>query len=76
MVGAAIVFPNPVILLIVLFAVLETWRRWKAKREGGAEQQAYYTVKPAHRRSWPRVYLGLIVPLAFGMYETFLPRTL
>jgi Zn-dependent protease len=75
-VGAAFAFPNPVILLIVLFAVLETWRRWKLRKQGGAEQQAYYTVKPAHRAIVAAVYLGLIVALAFGMYETFLPRTL
>jgi Zn-dependent protease len=75
-VGAAFAFPNPVILLIVLFAVLETWRRWKLRRQGGAEEQTYYTVKPAHRAIVAGVYLGLIVALAFGMYETFLPRSL
>ena len=74
MVAAAFAFPNPVILLIVIFAVVETWRRWRARRAGGAEEQAYYRVKPAHRLMVAGVYIGLIVLLGFGMVETHLPR--
>ena len=35
MVGVAFVFPNPIILMILLLAGIETWRRWKARRAGG-----------------------------------------
>ena len=76
MVGTALVFPNPIILLIVVFAAVETWRRWRRRREGGAEEQAYYRVKPIHRLMVAGVYIGLIVVLAFGMVETHVPRTL
>ncbi|MFL5821212.1 MAG: site-2 protease family protein [Solirubrobacteraceae bacterium] len=76
MVGAAILFPNPIILLILLFAGIETWRRWRMRREGGPEQQAYYRVKPVHRLMVAGVYIGLVVLLAFGVWGTHLPATL
>src|SRR5581483_87748 len=41
MIPLAIVFPNPIIFLIVLVAGYETYRRWKLRRAGGAEQEAY-----------------------------------
>ena len=75
MIGAAIVFPNPIILLVLLFGGMETWRRWKLRRGGGDEQQAYYRVRPAHRLMVAAVYVGLIALLAFGMTETHLERS-
>jgi Zn-dependent protease len=74
-VAAALLFPNPVILLILLFGGMETWRRWRARREGGPDQQAYYRVRPAHRLMVAGVYIGLVVLLAFGVWGTHLPRT-
>jgi Zn-dependent protease len=74
MVAAALAFPNPVILLILLFGGMETWRRWRARREGGAEQQAYYRVRSAHRLMVAGVYVALVVLLAFGVWGTHLPR--
>jgi Zn-dependent protease len=75
LVGLAVVFPNPIILLIVLFGAMETWRRWRARRAGAAEQQLYYRVKPAHRLLVAAVYLGLIALLVLGMAETHVVRT-
>jgi len=75
MVGLVVVFPNPIILIVLVFAGLETWRRWKARRAGGQEQVAYYRVKPAHRLAVAAVYVGLIVALAVGMDVTHLERT-
>jgi Zn-dependent protease len=75
MVAAALLFPNPVILLILLFGGMETWRRWRARRDGGAEQQAYYRVRPAHRLMVAGVYVALVVLLAFGVWGTHVPRT-
>jgi Zn-dependent protease len=74
MVAAALVFPNPVILLVLLFGGMETWRRWRRRREGGPQQQAYYRVKPAHRLMVAGIYIGLVVLLAFGVWGTHLPR--
>ena len=71
----AVVYPNPIILLILVFGGLETWKRWKARRAGGAEQQAYYSVKPLHRAIVAIVYIGLIVALVVGLDATHLQRT-
>jgi len=71
----AFVFPNPIILLILIFGGLETWRRWKSRREGGQEAQAYYNVKPLDRALVAAVYLSLIALLVVGMNATHLVRT-
>ena len=71
----ALVYPNPIILLILVFGGLETWKRWKARRAGGAEQEAYYSVKPLHRAIVAIVYLGLIAALVVGLDATHLQRT-
>ena len=76
LIALAVVFPNPIILIIVLFGGLETYRRWKLRREGGADQQAYYRVKPMDRAFVAAVYLSLIALLVVGMHTTHLPRTL
>jgi Zn-dependent protease len=68
------VFPNPIMILILLFGAMETWRRWKARRAGGAEQEAYYRVRPAARLAVAAVYIGLIVACAAGMAETHVVR--
>jgi len=75
MVGVAFAFPNPIIILIALFAAFETWRRWKALRAGGEQVASYYRVKPLHRLAVVVVYLGLIVALVVGMDATHLERT-
>ena len=68
--------PNPILLLILLFGGMETWRRWKQRRAGGEESAAYYRVKPAHRAIVAAVYLGLIAVCAIGMDATFVERSL
>lgn len=72
----AFLYPNPIIFLILLFAVMETYRRWKALKAGGAEVQAFYRVKPAHRLAILAVYVGLIVVCAVGMGLTFVERSI
>jgi Zn-dependent protease len=76
MIALAIIFPNPIILLIVVFAGFETYRRWKQRRAGGAQQQAYYTVRPRDRWLVAAVYLSLIAVLVVGMDATQLARTI
>jgi Zn-dependent protease len=75
MVPLALIFPNPVILLILLFAGYETYKRWKLRRAGGAQQEAYYRVKPLDRALVAAVYLSLIALLVVGMHATALTRT-
>ncbi len=72
----AFVFPNPIILIILLLAGYETYRRWKARKAGGDEVAAYYKVKPAHRLVILAVYLGLIVVCVVGMGLTHVERSI
>ncbi len=76
MVVLAILYPNPVIILIVVFAAMETWRRLRQRRAGGAVQAAYYRVSPRGRALVGGVYLGLVVLLVLGMHVTHLHATL
>jgi hypothetical protein len=76
MVALAIVFPNPIILIIVVFAGYETYRRWQMRRSGSEEQLAYYNVRPRDRWLVAAFYLGLVGLLVIGMDATHLARTL
>jgi Zn-dependent protease len=76
LIALAIIFPNPIILIIVLFGGMETYRRWKLRKQGGQEQEAYYRVKPLDRVLVAAVYLSLIALLVVGMDATHLTRTL
>ena len=70
----AFVYPNPIIILILLLAAYETYKRWKARKAGGDEVASYYSVKPAHRLAILGVYLGLIIVCVIGMGLTFVER--
>ena len=72
----AFTYPNPIILLIALLAVMETWRRWRALKSGDEGVRSYYRVRPAHRVLVAAVYLGLIALLVLGMDATHVARTL
>lgn len=67
-------WPNPILILIALFGGMETWRRWKSRRDGEEGNQSYYEVRPAHRLAVGAVYVGLIVALVLGMDATFIER--
>jgi Zn-dependent protease len=75
MAALAIAFPNPIILLILVFAALSTWQRWKARRAGGETAQDYYRVTRGQRAAVAVVYIGLIVALVLGMDATHVART-
>lgn len=76
MVAFAIAFPNPIILVILLLAGFETWRRWRERRTGGEQSAAYYRISRGQRLAVGVVYIGLIAALAIGMDATHLERTL
>ena len=69
LVALVLVVPNPILLLIVLFAGLETYRRWQQRKARSLAQAAYYRVSPRNRLIVGAVYLGLIAALALGMHE-------
>jgi Zn-dependent protease len=70
LVALVFVFPNPILLIILLFGGMETWRRWQQRKTRSLEQAAYYRVSSRNRLLVGAVYIGLIVALAFGMHET------
>jgi Zn-dependent protease len=64
--------PSPILIIIVIFGAMETFRRWRERKD--PEQQAYYRVSPAGRIGVALVYLGLIAALAYGMHVSHLVR--
>ena len=67
-------FPNPILLLVIIFGGLETWRRWKQRNT--PEGRAYNRV-PARTRALVAVtYLSLAALLAAGVAETYFERSL
>ena len=69
LVALLLVIPNPILLIIIVFAAIETWRRWQARKTRSLAQAAYYRVPPRSRLLVGTVYVGLIVLLALGMDE-------
>jgi len=75
LVPLALVFPNPILVIVLLLAGLETYKRWKLRSAGDARQTAYYRVAPLDRALVAAVYLSLIALLVVGMHTTTLTRT-
>jgi Zn-dependent protease len=73
LVALMVLWPNPILLLILVFGGLESWRRWRERKSPSA--QTYYSVPPHSRILVAATYLALAGLLAFGMAETHLPRT-
>jgi Zn-dependent protease len=76
MAAFAVFFPNPFIIVFLLIGGFDSWRRWKLRRQGGAEQEAYYRVTPIQRLGVGAVYVVLIALLVIGMHGTFVSRSL
>jgi Zn-dependent protease len=75
LVAMVLLVPNPILMIIVVFGGLETYRRWKLRGTRSLEQAAYYRVPPRHRLIVACVYVGLIVLLALGMHEAHVLST-
>jgi Zn-dependent protease len=73
LIGATVLFPNPIMLLILVFGGMETWRRWKARKSPAAQE--FHKVRPAVRFAVAAVYLGLAAALALGMDITHIARS-
>jgi len=67
-------FPNPILLLVILFGGMESWRRWKARKT--PESREFHRIPTRTRFVVAAVYLGLAALLAVGVSETYFERDL
>jgi Zn-dependent protease len=74
LIALTIFFPNPILLLVLLFGGIESWRRWKQRNT--PEGRAYNRVPPRTRALVAIVYLSLAALLGVGVAETYLERDL
>jgi len=68
--------PNPIIILIAVVAIWQTYVRFKAFHEGGDEEREYYAIAKRDRIITTVVYFGLIIGLAIAMHYSHVERTL
>jgi len=61
-------------VLILVFAAMELWQRWKMRHFAGAA--SYYSVKPAQRLFAAFSYFGLAAVLVVLMNATHVPHHL
>jgi Zn-dependent protease len=74
LIALTFLFPNPIMILVLLFGGLESWRRWKQRNT--PEARAYHDIPARTRVLVALTYLGLAALLAVGVAETFFERSL
>lgn len=70
----AFLYPSPILILVLIFGAMESWRRWKARTS--AASKTYYAIATRTRVGVAIVYLSLAAALAVGVAETFVSRSL
>jgi len=70
MVGLVVVYPNPLLLIIVVLGGLDLWQRWRSRGDAGD----YYRLTVGQRTAVAVVYLGLVAVLALAMSATYVER--
>jgi Zn-dependent protease len=68
----AVLYPSPILVLIVVFGGYESYRRWQSRNQ--PQNQAYYAIPGRTRALVAVVYLGLAAALSVGVAETFVSR--
>ena len=74
LVALTFLFPNPILILVLIFGGIESWRRFKARNT--PESRAYHRIPGRTRALVAITYLGLAAALAVGVSETFLEKDL
>ena len=72
LVALTFLFPNPILILVLIFGGIESWRRFKARNT--PESRAYHAIPTRTRVLVAITYLGLAAALAVGVAETFLEK--
>jgi Zn-dependent protease len=70
----AFAYPSPIMILVLVFGGLETYRRFKERKS--EEGRAYLRVKPLTRFGVAAVYVALAGALALGIDLTYVERGL
>jgi Zn-dependent protease len=68
-----LLWPNPILILVLVLGGLDVWRRWRDRREPGAA--AYYAIAPWRRAVVGVTYVGLAALLALAMSASHVERT-
>jgi Zn-dependent protease len=71
--GLVLLWPNPILLIILVLGGLDVWRRWRERGEAGAAE--YYRARPWQRAAVGVTYVGLAALLAVAMSATHVERT-
>jgi Zn-dependent protease len=72
LVALVIYRPNPILIIILILAASELWRRWQMRHH--PQLQEYYRVAPHRRLIIGLLYFGLAALLVLGMHATHVPR--
>ena len=72
LVALTFAFPNPILILVLIFGGFESWRRFKARNT--PESRAYHAIPGRTRALVAITYIGLAAALAVGVAETFLEK--
>lgn len=73
-VGLMYFYFSPIMLLIVVFGGMETWRRFRSRQS--AEARRYQTVPVAARFAVGATYIGLVAATGIGTALSFFPMEL
>lgn len=73
-VAVAVLFPNPIVLIVLVLGGVEAWRRFRERKSPAMRE--YHRVGVGTRLAVATVYVGLAVLLAVGIHYTHFARTL
>jgi Zn-dependent protease len=65
-------YESPILLIVLVFACLELYRRWNRRHMPGYRE--YHSVTIPQRIGVATVYLGLVVLLVAGMHAAYVPQ--
>jgi Zn-dependent protease len=68
------IWPNPILILILVIGVFEVWRRWQERKDPAHAE--YYRISPGRRVAAAAGYVILAALLAIAMDVTHVPRDL
>jgi Zn-dependent protease len=71
--GLTIMWPNPILILVLVIGAMEVWRRWRDRNE--PQVASYYAIQPWQRAVVGVTYVGLAALLGLAMAATHLERS-